>query len=53
MSRRTRSLIKGISVIIAGISFLLFMNILNIPALQPYTYWILFVAFGLTLLVSR
>ena len=53
MSRRTRSLIKGTAVVIAGISVLLFTNILNIPALAGYSYWILLIAFGMVLITSR
>lgn len=53
MSRKTRSLIKGTSVIIAGVAVLLHMDILNVPSIAGYDFWILLIAFGLTLLVSR
>lgn len=53
MSRKTRSLVKGSAVIIAGIAVLLYMGILNIPALAGYSFWILLIGFGLVLLVSR
>lgn len=46
-------MIKSASVIIAGVAVLLFMGILNIPSIAGYSFWILLIAFGLTLLVSR
>ena len=53
MSRKNRSLIKGFAVIIAGISILSYMGVLVIPGLSQYNYWILVIAFGLVLLVSK
>jgi hypothetical protein len=53
MNRKTRSMTKGIAVVIAGIGALLEMGILNIPAMAVYSFWILLMAFGLVLLVSR
>ena len=53
MSRKNRSIIKGLAVIIAGISILSYMHVLVIPGLMQYNYWILVIAFGLVLLVSK
>jgi hypothetical protein len=46
-------MIKGIAMVIAGISVLLYMGILNIPAFAGYAFWILLISLGLTLLASR
>ncbi|MGK7396942.1 MAG: hypothetical protein ACNS62_20365 [Candidatus Cyclobacteriaceae bacterium M3_2C_046] len=53
MSRKTRSLIKGIAVVLAGLSILAHMDILMIDFLKIYDYWLLVISFGLILLVSR
>lgn len=53
MGRKMRSLLKGIALIIATVSVLTHIQILNIPQLYDYSFWLMVIAFGLVLLVSK
>ena len=53
MGRKMRNLFKGIAVIIAAVAVLLEMDILNLPDLAPFSFWIMVIAFALMMLASR
>jgi hypothetical protein len=53
MGKRTRSLIKGIAIVLVLISVFLEMDILNFSLLEPYKYWMAILGFGFLLLVSK
>ena len=53
MSRRNRSLIKFVAILVVLVSVLLEMNVLNLNFLEPYKYWMSVLGFGMLLLVSK
>jgi hypothetical protein len=53
MSNRTRNLIKGTAVLLVILAVLMNKSIVIIPAIAPYTFWIVVVAFGMILIASK
>lgn len=53
MSNKTRSILKGIAVIIVLLAVLMQLQIVIIPFLVPYKFWMLVIAFGMLLIGSK
>src|SRR5690606_28636717 len=53
MSKKTISVIKAIALILAGLAVLMHLQIIIIPAIVSYNFWMVVVAFGLVLLTSK
>jgi len=53
MSKKTISVIKAIALILAGLAVLMHLQIIIIPAIVSYKFWMVVVAFGLVLLTSK
>ena len=53
MSRKTRSLIKTLAILVVLISVFLELDVLNLSIIEPYKYWMTVLGFGLLLLVSK
>ena len=53
MSNKTRSILKAIAVILVLLAVLMEMNVVLIPAIAVYKFWIVVIAFGLMLIGSK
>lgn len=53
MSNKTRSIIKAIAVILVLLTVLMQLQIIIIPSIAVYKFWIVVIAFGLVLISSR
>lgn len=53
MSKKTISIIKIIALVLAGLAILMHLQIIIIPAILGYKFWMVVVAFGLALLTSK
>lgn len=53
MSNRTRSILKGIAVVLVLLAVLMDLSIVIIPALSVYKFWIVVIAFGMVIISSR
>ncbi|MFW5760392.1 MAG: twin-arginine translocation signal domain-containing protein [Cyclobacteriaceae bacterium] len=53
MGRKFRNFLKGIAVLVATVAVLLEMDILNLPGLAIYSFWILVISFAVVLIASR
>lgn len=53
MSQRTRSVIKLIAVLVVLLLVLGELSIVIIPAIAPYKFWLMVIAFMLVLIVSK
>lgn len=53
MSQRTRSLIKLLAVLVVLLLVLGQLSIVIIPAIVPYTFWLMVIAFMLVLISSK
>ena len=53
MSNKTRSILKGIAVIIVLLAVLMQLQIVIIPFLVPYNFWMVVTGFGLLLIGSK
>jgi len=53
MSNKTRSILKAIAVILVLLAVLMQLQIVIIPTLVPYKFWIVVIAFGLMLVASK
>lgn len=53
MSNRTRSIIKGVAVLLVLLAVMMQMQWVVIPALASYKFWIVVIAFGMLLISSR
>ncbi len=53
MSNKTRSILKAIAVILVLLAVLMQLQIVIIPALASYKFWIVVIAFGVVLITSR
>jgi hypothetical protein len=53
MSNRTRSILKAIAVILVLLAVLMQLQIVIIPAVSVYKFWIVVIAFGLLLISSK
>lgn len=53
MSNKTRNIIKGIAVLFVLLAVMMQMQWVLIPALAVYKFWMVVIAFALTLITSR
>lgn len=53
MSNKTRSILKAIAVILVLLAVLMQLQIVIIPAVSVYKFWIVVIAFGLLLISSK
>lgn len=53
MSNKTRSVIKAIAVILVLLCVIMQMGWVIIPAISPYKFWIVVLAFGTLLITSK
>ena len=53
MSNKTRSVLKGLAVLLVLLAVMMQMQWVVIPALAGYTFWMVVIAFGLVLFSSR
>ncbi len=53
MSNRTRSVIKGLAVILVLLAVAMQLQWVIIPTLSYYKFWIVVIAFGIVLISSR
>ena len=53
MSNKTRTVIKGISVVLALLTIAMHLHWIIIPALSPYVIWMLVASYGMLLLSSK
>ncbi len=53
MSNKTRSILKGLAVLLVLLVVLMELKVIIIPALIAYKIWILVLAFGLLLIGSK
>jgi len=53
MSNRTRSIVKGIAVLLVLLAVMMQMQWVVIPALVAYKFWLVVIAFGLVLVASK
>lgn len=53
MSNKTRSVLKAIAVILVLLAVVMKLGYVNIPALAGYTFWMVIIAFGTLLIVSK
>jgi hypothetical protein len=53
MSNKTRSILKAIAVILVLLAVLMQLQIVIIPAISVYKFWIVVIAFGVVLITSR
>jgi hypothetical protein len=53
MSNKTRSILKAIAVILVLLAVLMQLQIVIVPAVSVYKFWIVVIAFGLLLISSK
>lgn len=53
MSNKTRSILRAIAVVIVLLAVLMDLQIVIIPAIAVYKFWIVVVAFGIMLISSK
>ncbi len=53
MSAKFRSLIRALAVILVALGVLMELQLLVIPALVAYSFWLVVIAFGLVLFTAR
>lgn len=53
MSNKTRSILKAIAVIIVLLAVLMQLQVVIIPFLAPYKFWMVVIGFGLMLIASK
>ena len=53
MSNKTRSILKAIAAILVLLAVLMQLQIVIIPAISVYKFWIVVNAFGLVLITSK
>jgi hypothetical protein len=53
MSNKTRSILKAIAAILVLLAVLMQLQIVIIPAISVYKFWIVVIAFGLVLISSK
>ena len=53
MSNKTRSILKAIAVILVLLAVLMRLQIVIIPSISVYNFWIVVIAFGVVLISSR
>ena len=53
MSNKTRSVLKALAVIIVLLAVLMELNIIIIPAIVFYKFWMVVIAFGIMLISTK
>ncbi len=53
MSQRTRSIVKLVAVLVVLLLVLGELSIVIIPAIAPYRFWLMVIAFMLVLVISK
>lgn len=53
MSNKTRSILKAIAVILVLLCVMMHLHWVVIPAVAPYQFWIVVIAFGTLLIASK
>ncbi len=53
MSNKTRSILKGVAVIIVLLAVLMQLQIVIVPFLVSYKFWMVVISFGLLLISSK
>ena len=53
MNQKTRSLIKGIAVLVVLLAVLMELQFVLIPALSPYKLWLVVIAFAMVLFTTK
>ena len=53
MSNKTRSILKGIAVVIVLLAVLMQLQVVIIPFLVPYKFWMVVIGFGFMLAGSK
>ncbi|MEK6780567.1 MAG: hypothetical protein AABY93_02610 [Bacteroidota bacterium] len=53
MSNKTRSILKGVAVVIVLLAVLMQLQIIIIPFFVPYKFWMVVIGFGLMLIGSK
>lgn len=53
MNQKTRSLIKGVAVLIVLLAVLMELQIVYIPALSAYKFWLVVIAFAMILFTGK
>jgi hypothetical protein len=53
MSNQTRSILKIVAVILVLLTLVMQLHWVSIPAINPYKYWMVVVAFGMLLVSSK
>jgi len=53
MSNKTRSILKAIAVILVLLAVLMHLQIIIIPAVSVYRFWIVVLSFGTLLITSK
>ena len=53
MSNRTRSILKAVAVILVLLAVLMQLQIVIIPSVAIYKFWIVVIAFGLLMIASK
>lgn len=53
MSNKTRAILKGIAVVLVLLAVLMQLQIVMIPAIAIYRFWIVVISFGLLLISSK
>ena len=53
MSNKTRNILKAIAVILVLLAVLMHLQIIIIPAISVYKFWIVVLSFGLLLISSK
>lgn len=53
MNRKTKNLLRLVAIVLVGICTLMKLDLVVIPALQEYVFWLMLISFGIVLLVSK
>ncbi len=53
MSNRSRSIVKGIAVVLVLLAVIMQMQWVIIPAISVYKFWLVVIAFGMVLLATK
>jgi uncharacterized membrane protein len=53
MNNKTRNILKLVAVIIVVVMVLMHIGTIAIPALNPYKFWLMVMAFGMVIISSK
>ena len=53
MSNKTRSVLKGIAVVLVLLAVLMHLGYVTIPAITAWRFWIVVISFGILLITSK